>query len=571
MLPRASVIAPGLALIFACSDRPVDRSAHEELASPRFTEVSEAAELTAFAHETGAYGSRLFPETMGGGVAFLDYDNDGYPDLLVVGGGTWPEHGKPVRALWLFRNNQNGTFSDVTDETGLGDVVAYGLGLAVADVDGDGYRDFLLTTVDRNLLFMSEPAPGGRRFTEAGVEAGLGETNEWSTSAAFFLADADPYPDLYVGNYVPWSPETDRFCSVDGETKSYCTPLAYDGIPGRFYRNNGDGTFSEATETAGFSGSAGKSLGVLPIDYDVDGWTDLVVTNDALRDLLYRNNGDGTFTEVGLIAGIAFDERGRARAGMGVDAGVIDDSGHETVFIGNFSNEFIGVYRYSDAGMFEERSTQSGIGPASRPTLTFGLALLDADKDGYLDVFAANGHVQDDIERGSTNATYRQSPHLFLNDGSGSFHDALPALGGDFAMPRVLRGAAVADYDRDGDVDVAAVENGGRLLLFRNDTGSKPFVQVHPEADGFPDALGARLELFTSAGTQVRFIRTAHSYLSASEAVASFSLPAGARIDSLWVTWHGGCRETFYDLSEGVRHRIAPLTCSGSATTSSAD
>ncbi|HEX7071960.1 MAG TPA: CRTAC1 family protein, partial [Rhodothermales bacterium] len=539
MTVRFPVGLPFLLVLAACADLPGGAPDRTASGGVRFTLVTDSAGLGSFRHVTGAYGDRLFPETMGSGGAFIDYDVDGWMDLLVVGGANWPGHGDPVRAIWLFRNNADGTFTDVTEDVGLGDAHAYGFGLAVADYDLDGDPDFFLSAVFEDLLFRNDADSGGtnRRFQEVGAEAGVRGGPHWGTSATFFMADPDPYPDLFVAQYVPWTPETDKFCSVDGVTKSYCTPLAYDGLLPRFYRNNGDGTFSEQTSAAGFDVGIGRSLGVLPLDYDNDGHTDLMVTNDALRDLLFHSDGDGTFTEVALFTGVAFDERGRARAGMGVDAGVMDPGGTQTIYVGNFSNENLGVYRYTSAGTFQERASMDRLARPSNPTLTFGLVLFDADSDGDLDLYAANGHVQDDIEASGSHFTYRQPPHLFLNDGNGAFTDAVPGMDGPFSEPRVERAAAVADFDRDGDVDLVTTENGGRVLLWRNDTPQPRFVRFEVlAADGVSDALGARVRIDTKSGFQERFVRNSHSYLSVSEAPVTFGLAAAdERIDSVRV------------------------------------
>ena len=562
MNPRPALLALAFSVPLACADLSSDRgNGTSDTILVRFDDVTSISGLDVFTHVNGAYGERLFPETMGSGVAFLDYDGDDWPDILAVGGANWPDHGEPVRALWLFRNNGDGTFSDVTEETGLSEIVAYGFGLAVADYDLDGDLDFFLSTLYRDLLFRNDAVPAAegviRRFTEVGSAAGVGGGSHWGTSAAFFHADGDPFPDLFVAQYVPWTPETDRFCSVDGTTKSYCTPLAYQGIPPRFFRNNGDGTFSDQTKKAGFDGAEGKSLGVLPLDFDRDGWTDLMVTNDALRDLLYRNNGDGTFSEIGLFAGIAFDERGRARAGMGVDSGVVDSTGNETIFVGNFSNESLGVYRYAPEGVFEERAAASRLARPSTPTLSFGLLLLDVDADGDLDLYTANGHVQDDIELSDTDVSYRQSPHLFLNDGKGVFRDVAGAVGGSFGAPRVARAAAAADFDRDGDMDLVTSENGGPLKLWRNDSPPRHFARFHLQTAGSgADALGASLTLFAPSSVQHRFIRTAHSYLSASEAPVTIGLDSDERIDSVHVIWPGGRTETWRHLEVDRLHRL---------------
>ncbi|MDX1545859.1 MAG: CRTAC1 family protein [Rhodothermales bacterium] len=499
-----------------------------------FTEVTEAAGLGAFRHATGATGEKWFPETMGGGGGFVDYDGDGRLDLVLVGGGVWAG-AEPPPALRLYWNRGDGTFEDHTADAALADLHAYAFGVTAADYDGDGDADLFVTTLGRNLLLRNEAG----RFADVTEAAGLADAREWSSAAVFLDADADGDLDLYVGNYVDWAPERDRFCTVAGGQKSYCTPELYEGLPGRFYRNRGDGTFEERTAEAGFGGTPGKTLAATADDLDRDGDPDLVAGNDTQRDLLFRNRGDGTFEEVGLRAGIALDENGKARAGMGVDTGVVDATGAPTVFVGNFAKEMIGVYRRGAGGFYEERAAVSRIGRPSLPTLTFGLFLFDADLDGDLDLFAANGHITPEVDGLEAHITYRQRPQLFLNDGAGTFAEMLPGEG-PLAQPLVARGAAYGDYDADGDLDVLVTENGGPAHLWRNDTAGGTALVVH--LAGRPpnrDALGARVALWAGGLMQERTVRTGSSYLSQSQRTPVFGL-GGARPDSLTVYWPGG-------------------------------
>ncbi|MYE03688.1 MAG: VCBS repeat-containing protein, partial [Bacteroidetes bacterium SB0662_bin_6] len=412
-----------------------------------FENVTEAAGLSGFRHETGAFGLIWFPESMGSGAAFFDYDGDGWQDIALAGGGRWSAAGgsamssEEVLPLRLYRNLGDGTFSEVTETVGLagfdGARDVYGLGIAAADYDGDGDLDIYLSALAENLLFRNE----GGVFVEVGREAGVAGEAVWSSSPIFFDADRDGDLDLYVGNYVAWSPETDIYCSLDGVNKGYCTPETYEGVAGRFYRNRGDGTFADETEAAGFLPAAGKTLGVAELDFNRDGWPDLMVANDTQPDYLYVNNGDGTFSERGALSGVAYDENGKARAGMGVDTGVVDSTGQASVFVGNFSSEMIGVYRHLHDGLFIDRAALSQIGRPSLMTLTFSLFLADFDLDTDLDLFAANGHVQPEIETVQDNVGYEEKPHLFLNRGDGTFEDAAPALGGVLAEEFVGRGA----------------------------------------------------------------------------------------------------------------------------------
>lgn len=509
-----------------------------------FTEVTASAGLAEFRHVTGAIGDKWFPESMGSGGGFIDYDNDGWMDLLLVGGGRWPkEKAQPVPALWLYRNNGNGSFSNQTKEAGLGNLSAYGFGIAVADYDNDGDSDFYFTTLHRNLLFRNE----GGTFTEVGKAAGVANEATWSSSAIFFDADRDGWLDLYYGNYVDWTPEKDLWCTLDGKTKSYCTPELYKGVPGRFYRNNGDGTFADRTEAAGFTQSPGKTLGLALCDFNRDGWPDLVVSNDTQRNLLYKNKGNGTFDELGAFSGVAYDENGRARAGMGIDIGVVDNTGAETIFIGNFSKEMIGVYRYLGNDLFTDRAAASKIGRPSLMTLTFGLFLFDVDLDGDLDLFTANGHVQEDIEITQDGITYREPPHLFFNDGKGFYRDEAQAIGGVLQQPLVGRGAAYADYDRDGDLDILVTENGGPAHLWRNDlNNAHHYLRLHVQgAKSNRDGIGARVVAQVDTLRMERCIRTSSSFLSSLEKAATFGLGAAPQADSLVVYWPGGNVDRF--------------------------
>ena len=511
-----------------------------------FVDVTDPAGLGDFVHETGAVGQEWFPETVGAGAGFIDYDGDGWTDILLVGGGVWSQRGSEgVPALRLYRNNGDGTFSERTDEAGLGDVRAYGFGITAADYDNDGDEDVFLTALHENLLFRNGPAPeGGARsgfFTEVGREAGIADHAAWSTSALFFDADRDGWLDLYVGNYVDWSPQNDIWCTMDGETKAYCTPQAYSGVPGRFYRGNGDGTFSEATDEAGLGEAPGKTLGVAEWDFNTDGWPDLVVANDTQRDLLYENNGDGTFTEKGVLAGIAFDERGRARAGMGIDVGDVDNDGQASIVIGHFSNEMVGLYRHIGNGLFADRAAVSRVGRPSLLTLTFGLFLFDADLDGWLDLFLANGHIADDVERVQDGIGYRQRAQLFLNRQNGTFEEATAHAGPAFQEPIIARGAAYADYDRDGDLDVLITENGGKVRLWRNDLGARSFLRVTLEGrESNRDGIGAGLTAKVGDLSIERRVRTGSSYLSQSEKAVTLGLGAATAVDSLIIRWPSG-------------------------------
>lgn len=506
--------------------------------SLRFKEVTAEAGLGEFRHETGAFGEKWIPESMGSGCGFIDYNGDGWQDILLVAGGVFAESGRePIPALWLYRNNRDGTFTQVSRETGLADVIAYGLGMAVGDYDNDGDEDLYFSTLREDKLFRND----GGVFTDVGEETGVGHASFWSSSAIFFDADRDGWLDLYVGAYIEWSPEKDLWCTTDGKTKDYCTPELYQGIPGRYYHSNGDGTFTDKSAEAGFLPSPGITLGVAELDFNRDNWPDLLVSNDTKPDQLYRNNGDGTFKEMGALSGIAYDENGRARAGMGVDVGVIDDTGEETVFVANFAKEMIGIFRHAGNGIFIDRSAASKIGLSSLMVLTFSVFLIDADLDGDLDLFAANGHVQPGIEATEDGIPYAQAAKMYMNEGNGIFQDIAAQTGDDLVRPIVARGAAYADYDRDGDIDLLVAENAGPAHLYRNDLQEGHFLRVSLKGTkSNRNGIGSQVIALLNGKRMYRRVRSGSSYLASHERTAIFGLGDATHVDSLWVHWSSG-------------------------------
>ncbi len=514
-------------------------SAANGLALPVFSEVTSEAGLGDFKYINGAFGKVWFPEQMAGGGGFIDYDTNGWLDILLVGGGALAPHSIPEPpALWLYRNNGDATFSLKTREAGLDGIRTYGTGVNVADYDNDGDEDFFFTTLHENFLFRNE----GGIFTEVTKKAGvIAKPIRWSSSSLFFDADRDGWLDLLVCNYADWSPERDIPCFVEGGIKEYCPPGMYVGVPNNFYRNNGDGTFAEATEASGFANAPGKSLGVAELDFNQDGWPDLVISNDGERTLLYENNRNGTFTERGTVSGIAYSEFGEARAGMGIDAGVTDSTGKVSVFIGNFSGEMDGVYRYNQNGWFVDRAAVSKIGRPSIPTLTFGVFLMDVDFDGDLDFFAANGHVYPVRTRFMDGITYRQPPQLFLSNNDGTFEEVGRTVGGVFAQPMVARGAAYGDFDRDGDPDILITENAGPAHLWRNDFKNPHALRVHLKGrQSNRDGVGSRIVAVVGGRRMERRVRTGSSYLSNSEKTVTFGLGKATRMDSLLIYWPSG-------------------------------
>jgi hypothetical protein len=530
--------------------KPGDTSSHasNNVALPTFTEITAEAGLSDFKYVNGAFGKVWFPEQMGAGCGFIDYDGDGWLDILLVGGGALAKNTIPEPpALWLYRNNGNSTFSLKTKEAGLEGIRAYGTGITVADYDNDGDEDFLFTTLHENMLFRND----GGVFTEVAKKAGvIAKPVRWSSSANFFDADHDGWLDLYVCNYADWSPEKDIPCYVEGGIKEYCPPGMYVGVPNYYYQSNGDGTFTEMTEKAGFANAPGKSLGIAELDFNRDGWSDLVIANDGERTLLYENNRNGTFVEKGTIAGIAYSEFGEARAGMGIDAGVTDTTGQVSVFIGNFSAEMIGVYRYNNGGWFTDRAAVSKIGRPSLPTLTFGLFLMDMDFDGDLDLFVGNGHVYPVRTKFMDGITYQQPPQLFLNNNDGTFDEMGKSIGGVWAQPLVARGAAYGDFDRDGDPDILIVENSGPAHLWRNDFKNPNFLRVHLKGrQSNRDGVGARLVAVVGKQKMERRVRTGSSYLSSSEKTVTFGLGHAAQVDSLFIYWPSQRAEHFVNVA----------------------
>ncbi len=502
----------------------------------QFRDITRAARIR-FVHNNGAFGKKYLPETLGPGCAFIDYDNDGYPDILLVNGADWPEHGHAQSTLKLYHNNRNGTFTDVTARAGLA-ITMYGMGVAIGDYDNDGYDDIFVTAVGQSHLFHNN---GNGTFTDVTRAAGLWGVNEFSTSAAWLDYDKDGLLDLVVANYVQWSPEKDLFCTMDGTHKSYCTPESYKGASLRLWHNLGNGKFEDATVKAGLFDPNSKGLGIAVLDYDQDGWPDLLLANDTQPNKLYRNNHNGTFSEHGTSAGIAYSEDGIARAGMGVDAADYDRSGRPSIIITNFSNQMMALYHNEGNGLFVDEAPRSAVGRASLLTLGFGCFFFDYDLDGWQDMFVANGHLDSDIERIQKRIKYRQPPHLFRNLGNGKFADVAPELGAAFDSPRVARGAAYADIDNDGDLDILVTTNGGPALLFRNDGATNHSLRVKLVGTrSNRDGIGAVVHVTSGKDKQWQMLRSGSSYLSQSELVLTFGLGATPQTSDVEVLWPSG-------------------------------
>ena len=513
-----------------------------------FTDVTAASGLQ-FRHNSGGYGGKLLPETMGSGCAFIDYDADGWPDMLLVNGMDWPGHKRQRSTLRLYRNNRNGTFTDVTRAAGL-DVELYGMGVAVGDYNNDGFADIFVTCVGQNRLFRNT---GKGTFVDATQTSGLGGRTGFSTSALWFDFDRDGRLDLFVCNYLKWTPEHDVFCSLDGRHKSYCTPEAYRGDTCWLFRNRGNGTFEDVTATCGLFDTSSKSLGVTMIDSDIDGWPDLFVANDTQPNKLYRNLHNGTFKDVAVEAGLAFSAEGKARAGMGADTADFDNSGVPGLAVTNFDNEMIGLYRPLGRGLFEDVALKSGVGAPSRNSLGFGCAFADFDLDGDLDLVVANGHIDDTVRNIRGNVGYAQPPHLFINQGNGVFRDGAADAGREFAQPRVGRGLACADFDRDGDVDLLITTNNGPAVLFRNDqsSGNRSVRFRLTGTTSNRDAIGATVRIFHGGTSQSRLVKSGSSYLSQSELPLTFGVGTRDRLDRVVVSWPNGRTEEFKNVATG--------------------
>jgi hypothetical protein len=524
-------------------------NAQNSEAGVTFQDVTAKAGIH-FVHNNGAFGKKFLPETVGPGVAFIDYDNDGWPDIFLVNGTDWPGHGQKHTTPKLYHNNHDGTFTDVTHKAGL-DVEMYGIGVAVGDYDNDGYDDLFVTAYGQSHLFHNN---GNGMFTEVTQKAGLGGVKEFSTSAAWVDYDKDGRLDLVVGNYVQWTPETDLYCTMDGKSKSYCTPESYKGTSVRLWHNNGNGTFSDVTQKAGLGEPTSKTLGVAVLDYDNDGWPDLLFSNDTQPNKLYHNNANGTFAEKAVVAGVAFSEDGVARAGMGVDTGDYDRSGNTSLMITNFSNQMISLYHNEGKGLFVDEAPRSDVGRASLLTLGFGCFFFDYDLDGWPDIFVVNGHIDPDIQKVQVNVKFAEPPHLFRNLGKGKFAEVTKSAGVEFAVARVGRSAAYANVFNDGRLDVLLSTNGGAVHLFRNVATGKANHSVRFKLIGTKsnrDGIGTVVRVTTPDGTQTQMLKSGSSYLAANELVLTFGLGQVGRADAVEIRWPSGQVDKFANVNGG--------------------
>jgi hypothetical protein len=542
---------------------PAAANAQSAVAGVTFQDVAAKAGIH-FMHNNGAFGKKFLPETVGPGVAFIDYDNDGWPDIFLVNGSDWPGHGQKHSTPRLYHNNHDGTFTDVTHKAGL-DVEMYGIGVAVGDFDNDGYDDLFVTAYGQSRLFRNN---GNGGFIDVTQKAGLSGIKEFSTSAAWVDYDKDGRLDLVVGNYVQWTPETDLYCTMDGKSKSYCTPESYKGTSVRLWHNNGkdsagNETFSDMTQKAGLGEPTSKTLGVAMLDYDNDGWPDLLFSNDTQPNKLYHNNGPDqagnvTFTEKAVVAGVAFSEDGVARAGMGVDTSDYDRTGNTSLMITNFSNQMISLYHNEGKGLFVDEAPRSDVGRASLLTLGFGCFFFDYDLDGWPDILVANGHIDPDIQKVQVNVRYAEPPHLFRNLGKGKFVEVTKSAGLEFAVARVGRSAAYADVFNDGRLDVLMSTNGGAVHLFRNVYLKEP-LRARSHSVRFKlvgsrsnrDGIGAVVRVTTSDGTQTQMLKSGSSYLAANELVLTFGLGQLGKADAVEIRWPSGQVDKLSNVNAG--------------------
>ena len=541
----------------------------------QFTDVTESAGIR-FVHTNGSYGRKLLPETMGSGCAFLDYDGDGDQDLLLVNSRYWDDDPdrdkKPKPTLAMYRNDGKGNFTEVTDEVGLR-VSLFGMGVAVGDYDNDGWPDLFITALDQdgNRLFHNEQ---GKSFRD--VTAGdLATHKNWSTGSAFFDANNDGKLDLFVCNYVNWTPEIDakQEFQISGGRRAFGPPLYFEGSFCQLFLGDGSGKFRDVSQDAGVqrmnpntAKPMGKSLGVVACDLDRDGWMDVIVANDTVQNFLFHNKGHGRFEEIGAESGIAFDTAGSARGAMGADVAQYRDDGKVAIAIGNFANEMTAFYVNQDASRlyFADKATAEGIGPPSNLLLKFGLFFFDYDLDGRPDVLTANGHLEDEISKVQASQTYAQPPQLFWNCGTDQrvvFVEVKPEQAGtDLFKPLVGRGAAYADIDGDGDLDVLITANGGRPRLLRNDGGNQNhWLRVLLEGDGVHtnrSGIGASVELKAGRSTQRQELMGGRSYLSQPEQVLTFGLGDSAQVDELIVTWPGGGKQSLRDVAANQTLRV---------------
>ncbi|TWT76671.1 ASPIC and UnbV [Planctomycetes bacterium CA13] len=548
-----------------------------EIPSVMFTDVTDEVGID-FVHNNGATGEKLLPETMGGGCAAFDFDNDGDQDILFVNSNDWPsekklsakERSDSPSTMGLYRND-DGVFSNVTKGSGL-DFSAYGMGVAVGDYDNDGLVDVFITVVGPNRLFHNL---GEGKFEDVTAAAKLGGADDaWSCGAAWFDFDNDSDLDLFVGNYLKWSREFDvsQNFQLVGGGRAYGRPQNFEGVFPYFYRNDGDGQFTDISAETGVqvrNSATGveqpKALGVTVCDLDDNGTLDLLVANDTVQNLLFKNTGDGKFQEFGVLAGLAFDSGGSARGAMGIDVTPFRENSAMAVAIGNFANEMTALYVSRRGRMqFFDEAVSTGLGPSTRLELTFGIFYFDYDLDGRLDLFCANGHLEEDINRVQPSQHYEQPPQVFWNAGAQYGTEFLKVdrahCGDDLLKPMVGRGAIYLDYDQDGDLDVLVATTGRKPRLLRNELDRKHhFVRLKLVGDGVTinrDAIGSWVELTVDGKVCRKQVMPTRSYLSQVELPVTFGLGESTVIEKAVVKWPDGKTQTLEDLTVDQTHVV---------------
>jgi hypothetical protein len=545
-------------ILLHCGCAPDSSRAGRQTASEAFVRITERAGLR-FRHSDGATGKLYFPELMGGGCALADFTGDGLPDIYLVNGAPLPSASVTGRGRDAFyRNTGDGTFTDATPVSGLGGA-GYGVGCCAGDYDGDGHLDLYVTNVGENRLYRNL---GNGRFQDVTAAAGVG-AGGFSAGAAFADYDGDGDLDLYVARYVVWSPERNRVCRVqhgDRQVRAHCRPVVYPAEHDILYRNNGDGSFTDVTRASGLRVPPGRGLGVIWSDIDGDGDQDLYVANDMSANHLFINQGGGTFREEAARRGAALDTSGKPQAGMGLAVADYDGDGHPDIACTNFAGEYLALYRNLGGGVFEDASARSGLTQLTSPYVGFGVLLQDLDLDGYPDLFVANGHVSA-TEDPRTREALVQPKLLLLNDARGGFFPASDP-GPGIAEPRVGRGAAYGDADRDGALDVLVLNWTDAPDLLRNElplrAGSpRGWIRLRLKGRGRnPFAIGARVELTSGGRTQVQEVRSGGSYCSQSELTLTFGLDAGGDADQVRVRWPDGARTIYRDLPAGREHLL---------------
>ncbi len=488
------------------------------------------------------------PEVETPGCAFVDYNIDGRPDILLLNGADWPEvrSDREHSRCALYRNDGGGKFTDVTAGSGL-DIEMHTMGVAVGDYDNDGYPDLYITCVLGSCHLFHNDHNG--HFTDVTIQAGVDNNGKWGSGAAWIDYDRDGKLDLVVGNYCKWTPKTDIFCTVFKGKKSYCTPNVYDGESLRLYHQERDGRFRDVTAQAGLTYTPGKSWGIVALDFDDDGWPDIAVANDMEPNCLFHNQKNGTFKEIGVESGIALGENGNAKAGMGIDCADIDNSGRPSLLISNFSGEGLSLFRNLGAGQFNESSHAWEIADASLLRMGWGLFFFDYDLDGRIDALVANGHLYENVHEFQPDVTYAEAPLLFRNVGS-KFQETAAQCGPDLAKPMVARGAAYADIDGDGDLDILLMGNNGRPRLLRNDGGNaNGWLRVKTVgSQSNRDGIGAKLVADVGGIKQTRWVHSGSSFLSSCEMTVTFGIGNARKVDRLTVSWPSGHVDNYADL-----------------------